>query len=974
MICSHCGCEISNDSKFCRVCGKPANAPVEQQPAMQRPANAPVEQQPAMQRPAEAPVEQQPAMQRPAEAPVEQQPAMQRPAQNSLRQKSVEQQSSQVAVQQQPAQAPIEQAGSAKAKMKPKKIPTEATPKKKKKWVLPVVISLAVILIAGVFAGLFFFTDIFASGDGKCDICEAGISKKETYCESCLQSHTCKDCGNFNPDNVDGYCPDCRKCRNCSEDVQKGYYCESCIDTLTKSYPEPFCKSCYIEAFDGNYATLEVWAYSPENKLSAEDIYWIDTNGYFYCRECETENHCKNCEGFLNKNDDDDICIACAYDSDDHKVCECCEKEVISREDKTCPDCTQAKNCTKCGRFLPVDDDDSICYYCANRCCNSCREVLSENETVYQSEAYGYTRYTCEDCYSGESCSKCDAPLNNNLVQRGQELCQDCGVYCNQCGRTFSESEIAYEYKQHGILYSVCEECDSGKRCEECDMPLDIFDVDTLCSDCAEYACWACSEVLKKTEISYKLNENTYYCQNCDSGHYCTECEAVLSKTDNDDVCYRCAEYCCYNCYEVLDSNDIDYSYTDSWGDEYFCCKDCNTGKYCDDCGGMLSETDDDDVCSNCAEYACWRCDEVLKKSEVSYTEPSQYDGDSEYYYCEDCDSGKYCDDCGKMLGKTDDDDVCYDCAEYTCVDCMEVLTRNEIDYSYTADWGTEYYYCENCNTGKYCDDCGDMLAKSDDDDICSNCAEYACWRCDEVLKKSEVSYTEPSQYDGDSEYYYCEDCDSGKYCDDCGKMLGKTDDDDVCYDCAEYTCVDCMEVLTRNEIDYSYTADWGTECYYCENCNTGKYCDDCGRMLAKSDDDDICYNCAEYYCDNCYEVLSEDDYSHTDDAGNKYFFCEECNSTVMISSSDITGTYTFSGAEMDGVEVPMEGAPEMGVILAADGTVTLTSEGEAETGTWALDGDELILTSDEGDVMTMTLEDGNLVIEESGMKMIFSK
>ena len=90
--------------------------------------------------------------------------------------------------------------------------------------------------------------------------------------------------------------------------------------------------------------------------------------------------------------------------------------------------------------------------------------------------------------------------------------------------------------------------------------------------------------------------------------------------------------------------------------------------------------------------------------------------------------------------------------------------------------------------------------------------------------------------------------------------------------------------------------------------------------------------------------------------------------------ATNITGTYKLSGVERDGEALPMDGAPEMGIILDADGTVTLTSEGESETGTWAQEGNELILTSDEGEVMTMTLEDGNLVMEESGIKMIFSK
>ena len=99
-----------------------------------------------------------------------------------------------------------------------------------------------------------------------------------------------------------------------------------------------------------------------------------------------------------------------------------------------------------------------------------------------------------------------------------------------------------------------------------------------------------------------------------------------------------------------------------------------------------------------------------------------------------------------------------------------------------------------------------------------------------------------------------------------------------------------------------------------------------------------------------------------------------ETPAVIEEVTSDITGTYKLSGAEMDGEALPMEGAPEMGIILDADGTVTLTSDGEAETGTWTQEGNELILTSDEGEVMTMTLEDGNLVMEESGVKMIFSK
>ncbi|MBR5239234.1 MAG: hypothetical protein IKW04_01495 [Clostridia bacterium] len=88
-----------------------------------------------------------------------------------------------------------------------------------------------------------------------------------------------------------------------------------------------------------------------------------------------------------------------------------------------------------------------------------------------------------------------------------------------------------------------------------------------------------------------------------------------------------------------------------------------------------------------------------------------------------------------------------------------------------------------------------------------------------------------------------------------------------------------------------------------------------------------------------------------------------------------IAGTYTLTGAEMNGEALPMDGAPETAVTLNADGTGTV-SEGEATTAcTWTQEGDTVTLVAPEQErPLVLTLEGNALVIEESGVKMTFTK
>ena len=105
---------------------------------------------------------------------------------------------------------------------------------------------------------------------------------------------------------------------------------------------------------------------------------------------------------------------------------------------------------------------------------------------------------------------------------------------------------------------------------------------------------------------------------------------------------------------------------------------------------------------------------------------------------------------------------------------------------------------------------------------------------------------------------------------------------------------------------------------------------------------------------------------------------CEQKAETPAATEAPvagIAGTYKLSGAEMNGEALPMEGAPEMSVTLNADGSATVANGEENIPATWTQEGNTVTLVSpEEAEPMVLTVEGADLVIEDAGMKMIFSK
>jgi len=604
------------------------------------------------------------------------------------------------------------------------------TRKKKKSVgkVIAIVILVLILIVAGVFAFLYFGTNVF--GDGKCDSCDGKISKFDDYCSECVEKLTCKVCGKFDVSTVSGCCDACRKCKSCDANIKTGFYCAECIDNLDGGFLTS-CVGCTIKYYLQN-GSKDIYSYIQTSSLTPDKIYLIDKEGNFYCKDCETKKNCEICGGFISEDDDDSICLICAGldNSNSHKLCDFCAMEVVDRENDYCPACEKLRTCSKCDEKLKNDDDDKICSYCAEYYCSKCDEVLKENEAAYEYEFDGYVSRYCKECDTGKYCEDCKEPLNEDDDDDKCSYCAD--YYCYSCDEVLKKDEIAHEfseeYEDNTEYYYFCKSCDTGKYCEHCDYVLNIFDMDKACYTCAELTCWSCNEVLEKGEDSYKFydyEEVRYLCERCDAGKYCTKCEKPLHYTDDDEVCYDCAQYICYYCAEVIGLKEIEYEhYDDDIEENHYYCKYCASGNYCEECGDMLYDDDDDTICYDCAERTCYWCGEVLTSSgEISYEYEDEY-GDTQYY-CDDCDSGKYCDECECVIVSEDDDAICSNCADYSCYECGEVLEEDEISYSVNLEdyyYESEAYYCSDCDSGEYCEYCNRVIPKY---------SEGSCFYCD---------------------------------------------------------------------------------------------------------------------------------------------------------------------------------------------------------------------------------------------------
>lgn len=101
-------------------------------------------------------------------------------------------------------------------------------------------------------------------------------------------------------------------------------------------------------------------------------------------------------------------------------------------------------------------------------------------------------------------------------------------------------------------------------------------------------------------------------------------------------------------------------------------------------------------------------------------------------------------------------------------------------------------------------------------------------------------------------------------------------------------------------------------------------------------------------------------------------------SSMALAEAADFVGIWYLNELEMEGTLIsPATMGIEMTFELKDDGTVTATSsqggEDEVQEGTWAVEGEDVVVTL-EDQPSTFVLEDGNLVNDSDGLKMILGR
>lgn len=292
----------------------------------------------------------------------------------------------------------------------PQAEPLERTVKKKKstpagvKALIVVIVVLAIL--GGVFAGLWFGTNLFGNNSSLCGICEETVEKGEEFCADCIEKYTCKECEKVDKEIKDGYCPECIEngifCKECGEKLEGGFYCSDCIENLGAT--DSFCFHC-------------------DTELSDNEICLIDNDGYFYCESCDTDNYCEGCGGPIAADDDDVVCQYCAEYS-----CYRCgevigEGEIASWDEYGDPLCN---TCSEEGEEPEEEYDGELCWNCGIPVGSEGAYVDYEGEHWCSGCYVGNTNYTCE---SDRDCWYCGNDIENVRVYRDS----DKDMWCVRC-------------------------------------------------------------------------------------------------------------------------------------------------------------------------------------------------------------------------------------------------------------------------------------------------------------------------------------------------------------------------------------------------------------------------------------------------------------------------------------------------------------------------------------------------------------
>ncbi|CAD8141976.1 unnamed protein product [Paramecium pentaurelia] len=613
----------------------------------------------------------------------------------------------------------------------------------------------------------------------------------------------------------------CDMCQlNCSE------YCLQCSDgncvqcipgfkyvSVTKQCI-PICGDFLIVAYeecdDNNFVEFD-GCYQCEFKCQTQ----CTDCRYGTCYECNTPGWELNFSEFIQYCDDGNIipmdgCYQQYYECQDS--CNVCYKGY----------------CIFCKKNWYLNLSDNLCYpICGDQVIVGNEECDDKNTLMHDScnQCFFQCDTKCQQCDFGD-CLQCEIGyflLNNKCIEIcgdglvvGNEQCDsnekildsfclnckyNCGSNCSLCTKggcqQCKEGYLMNNYECQPICGDKIrveqEQCDDGN-----DQPFDgchncQFQCQEECLDCRFNYCYDCMiGYLNKNFICIENCGNSLSTKNekCDDGNLeafdgCYNCNYSC-----DEECEICQEGLCFKCINIgWQINKVNYQCEPICGDQIVVgnefCDDGNDIRY-DGCFECYYECEQ--ACTNCVKGICQECNtlgwllEDFKCVEIC--------GDLIIVGNEQCDDGNNipydgCFDCEYQCQIQ-----CTNCNKGICEECNTygwILVDQQCS-TYCGDGIVvqPYELCDDGNQFPFdgCFDCDFQCQE-----ICGECIEGRCYRCDELGWIIENFICVP--YCGDGLIVGNEQCDSGKqvdsFCKDCILVCDK-----YCIDCIDGICNLC--------------------------------------------------------------------------------------------------------------------------------------------------------------------------------------
>ncbi|CAD8048544.1 unnamed protein product [Paramecium sonneborni] len=407
---------------------------------------------------------------------------------------------------------------------------------------------------------------------------------------------------------------------------------------------------------------------------------------------------------------------------------------------ENCQSCQSDSICLQNDQILPVFYDcPSEGYYFSDgscvQCQHYCKTCIDQNSCIICKDSYYQygnlcickinqvlaNLTSCTNDYCHPSCSKCQHPINQNLLEKASYMIQLCS-FCDK--------------NEHKVYNNNICECFLGYYMEK-------FNYPNTCQICSQ-TCKTCSDAIT-CQTCYPEQNRIYQDYQC-------QCKEGYFETGLDASCIKCITLCksclykeeyCTNCYpeqyRILSKENNCICQNGYYDNKTDVCLKCN-----DNCNSCTNYS----ICTSCNEFNFRRLDLQNQKCicQLGYYDNNEITCLPCYYACSKCNNSNLpsqCTLCPKTRQKQANNLDTFECkcrkgyfddGYLECLPCTNLINPPITHYCYSYCGDLIVQWNEECDDGNLDqrDGCNQCFLSNNNciNNICLNCQFNQCIQC----------------------------------------------------------------------------------------------------------------------------------------------------------------------------------------------------------------------------------------------------